>query len=246
MQRVSILSSAMVLYVLLKLWSCGAESVDQSRLFLKFLHLGRKLMQNFKKSGWSLLVSLAIFSPQALHADPVLVFDEATGDSGANSNQSVGWQFDVLSPITVNGLGWFDEDGDGLALGHSVGLWDPSGTLIDSVFVLAGTAAPLDGQFRTASIPSIVLPVGTGYIVGGENFDSNPERLSSNVSQVLDARLRYIDATFSSIGTGFVRPASFSTAVSGFYGPSFSVVPEPTALALALLAFGFCPRRSRR
>lgn len=191
----------------------------------------------FRKPCWFLLLAITTLAVPVSHAIPVLSFDE-NRDRAQNSDQAVGWQFNVLSPITVNGLGWYDEDADGLVLGHDVAIWDPDGNLLTSIFVPAGTATPLDGQFRTASIPPITLATGAGYIVGGMNFNENTERLASNVNQVLDSRVEYVDATFADIGDGFVRPTSFSTATSGFYGPSFSLVPEPIGVVMAML--GVC------
>ena len=75
------------------------------------------------------LVGLAVGTAQRAEADLALTFDETTGSSGSNSNQSVGWQFDVLSSLNVTGLAWYDEGQDGLALAHTVGIWDPSGNL---------------------------------------------------------------------------------------------------------------------
>lgn len=190
------------------------------------------------------LVCIAVFafvaagSASQINADPVLTFNPSTGSSGTNNNQSVGWQFNVTSTITITGLGWYDDGGNGLATGHTVGIWNPAGALITSVFVPAGTVAALDGQFRTIFFAPIVLNVGSGYIVGGENFVTNPERLAFNVSQTLDPRIAYVDATFSALGSGFVRPTQFSTATTGFYGPSFSIagssaaIPEPATIML--------------
>lgn len=169
-------------------------------------------------------------------ATPVLTFDASTGSSGSNQGQSVGWQFDVLAPIVVTGLGWFDEGGDGLVIGHTVGIWAPDGTLLASVAVPSGVGAALDGQFRTVSIPSLALGVGAGYIVGGENFSANTERLAFNVVQAVNPNISFFDATFSDLGGGFQRPTQFSVADNGFYGPSFSVddapIPEPATLLL--------------
>lgn len=200
------------------------------------------------------LVSLFLFgSGQAAIAAPVLTFDEATGADGGNLDHSAGWQFDVLAPLAVVGLGWFDDGADGLSLAHTIGIWDPAGILLASVLVPAGTASPLDGQFRTVSLAPIILPVAAGYIVGGENFSSNPERLVcggggrnclSTLSQTVDSRIAFVDATFSPVGSGFQRPSTLSGAGQGFYGPSFSVVPEPAgALLVGMGLAGLAMRR---
>jgi hypothetical protein len=177
-----------------------------------------------KRTFTSLLLATLVSATSYVSATPIVTFDEGTGTSGANQNQSVGWQFNVLSSITVNGLSWFDQGANGLFMAHTVGIWDSSGTLLASVLVPAGTGAALDGQFRTVSISDLVLTPGNGYIVGGQNFSSNTERLAANVAQVVDSRISYVDATFSNLNGIFERPTQFSTATTGFYGPSFSVV----------------------
>jgi PEP-CTERM motif-containing protein len=58
------------------------------------------------------LVVVASDISQAI-ATPVLTFNETTGGSGANNDQSVGWQFNLVSPITVTDVGWFDEGRNG-------------------------------------------------------------------------------------------------------------------------------------
>jgi hypothetical protein len=195
---------------------------------------------------------LAVQIGIAANADQVLSFNEGTGSGGANQNQSVGWQFDVLAPITVTGLGWFDENADGLGAGHTVGIWDSAGNLLTSTAVPSGVGAAVDGQFRTVGITALVLPIGTGYIVGGENFSNSGDRLAFNVSQTVDSRINFVDATFSNIGSGFARPTNFSSATTGFYGPSFAVkpsaVPEPSSLLLFVsgaAGLGFIQRKRR-
>jgi PEP-CTERM motif len=188
-------------------------------------------------------------APVAAASAPAITFNEATGVSGANQNQTVGWQFDVLTPVVVSGLGWFDQGANGLGTAHTVGIWAPNGTLLTSVLVPAGTGAPLDGQYRIADIPDILLPVGTGYIIGGENFSSSDDRLVANALQVVDPRIHFVDATFSDVGSGFVRPTSFSIADTGFEGPMATLVPEPTTVLLigtGLVALGAHARRSRK
>ena len=53
-------------------------------------------------------------------ATPVLTFNEATGGRGSNSDQSVGWEFNVVTSITVTDLGWFDEERNGLSVAHTL------------------------------------------------------------------------------------------------------------------------------
>jgi LPXTG-motif cell wall-anchored protein len=200
------------------------------------------------------VATLAILAVSATPAPaaPILSFDPASGVSANNQAQSVGWRFTVETPVTVTGLGWYAPNGGPLALSHRVGLWDPSGALLTSVVVPIGTAAPFDGLFRTADVTPLVLSPGVDYVVGGENFFGNPDRLATNVTQTVDPRITYGHPTFSLIGSGFTRPDMDSGATTGFYGPSFSAAPapEPSTLTLAGLGtlglLGYVWRRRKR
>ncbi len=156
--------------------------------------------------------------------ESALIFDNFTGTVGGVNNQCVGWQFDVVAEVTVIGLSWADLEGDGLVRDHPVGIWDPAGTLLASIRIPAGTSAPLMDQFRWVEITPITLQPGVGYIVGGETFSLPNDPFRWNVaSQTTHPSIVFFDATFSAIGSGLVRPASFSSAVNGFYGPSFVI-----------------------
>jgi hypothetical protein len=176
----------------------------------------------------------------------VITFNPATGGTAANGDQTVGWQFNVLSPLTVTGLDWYDSTGTGLNTAHTVGIWSPAGSLLTSTLIPAGAAAPLDGMFRFESIAPVNLPAGNGYIVGGQNFAASTDLLACGsggtcdglLAQAVDPRLEFVNATFSNIGGGFTEPTFFSLAHEGFYGPSFSAAPVPEPSPMVLLAIG--------
>ena len=151
-------------------------------------------------------------------------FTPGSGLCGTNQGQSVGWKFNVNTPTTVCAMSWFDDGQDGLQLAHEIGIWSPAGTLIANTHVTipAGTAAPLDGIWRTVAIPPTLLPAGNGYIVGGFN-GSHTECLSFNVTQTPNANLSYVSATFSLLNGIFEIPTNISAATNGFYGCGFQI-----------------------
>jgi hypothetical protein len=166
--------------------------------------------------------------------EPVLTFDQNTGRNVGNGPFSIGWTFDVLEPLTVTGLGWYNQGGDGLEAAHMVGIWGPGPdyALLQSVTVPAGTAASMSGPFRNVPIPQITLAPGKGYTVGGQTATGLVERIVggdtpfSTVSQSVDFRVTFV-APVTTVGDpSFTRP-SFRLGDWGFYGPSFSVVPAP-------------------
>jgi hypothetical protein len=194
---------------------------------------------------FNFLTALALCHGPIVATAGVITFDETTGGSGVNNNQSVGWQFNVLSPITVLSLEWYDPSRTGLSTAHTVGVWSPIGDLLTSALIPAGAVGVLDDMFRGVQVSAISLPIGNGYIIGGENFANNSDRLAcggallcdGSLVQFVDPRLSFVNATFSSIGSGFTRPTSFSVSHEGFYGPSFSTtqVPEPSSFGMLVI-----------
>lgn len=70
----------------------------------------------------------------------------------------------------VNWLGYYDQNGDGLANSHLITLWDNSTqTIIGSATVPAGTAAPLLNGYRWVQLSSpITLNYGSYYVIGAQ------------------------------------------------------------------------------
>jgi hypothetical protein len=183
-----------------------------------------------------LVASIAFINGGVLSAAsiPALTFNEAGGGFGSNLNQNVGWRFDVLSPTYVTGLGWFDQNHDGLGTSHEVGIWDANGALLTSTIVPSSTAARLDIQYRVSDISPLLLSVGTGYVVGGLNTEQSGDRLVANVSFTIDPRLAFSHPTFSTFTSTLLEPTNNSVAFAGFFGPIFEIdsVPEPSPFVL--------------
>ena len=119
------------------------------------------------------LLATLIASASFLYAGTLGV---TTSNDGVNVNTgtwTLGYSFLVNSPITVTGLGVFDENSDGLNVSHDVGLWDASGNLLASTTVAAGTVDPLNGFYRMAAISGVSLTAGNVYYVGSVNGIDN-------------------------------------------------------------------------
>jgi len=183
------------------------------------------------------------------------------GGTGARNNHTgtVGIQFTVgATDRRVTALGFEDSGGDGLTTAHDVGLWDNSGTLLDSVNVPAGTVAPLIDAWRYVDLASpITLTAGETYRIGGRVVSGDGD----GWSDMGGAAGFTLDADFSSSGFGdvfssgdFSDPTQNGTLNDLRWGPGnalFAPVPEPASamLLIAGLLFaspGLLRRRRRR
>ena len=164
-----------------------------------------------------------------------------------------GYVFDVTSPVSVAGLSFYDNGGDGLNFSHAVGLWNSSSKLLASRTIDSGTVDPLDpsGKFRYKLLDSILsLPVATGYRVAGF-YDTNNTDLAirqvtsittaSGISYVTGAYIPSVALSFPTTNESAGALLGGSFVLSGNAPP----LPEPGTLALLLLgsAIGFAKRR---
>jgi hypothetical protein len=164
---------------------------------------------------------------------------------------TVGYEFNVLNPITLTGLAvWFvNPTGDPME-NHLVGVWAFNGTT--STLLASGTVTandPLIGSanfhYITLSNP-VVLPVAAGYRVGAQSgfvdtykfdgsafYGSDPAftgfTVGSGIAFVQDAWIE---------GSGLNFPDQ-TTGMIGYFGGNIlftpggeTPVPEPTSLLL--------------
>jgi hypothetical protein len=170
----------------------------------------------------------------------------------------------------VNWLGYYDQNGDGLANSHVVTLWDNGNqSIIATATVPAGTAAPLLNGYRWVQLASTVtLNYGSYYVIGAQTdgVDLWGDLIANNSPDNGNNGQITWEPQYVQLGSGweFTRAGRYDSA--GNYpmeppnqsgsdaiypvanlGYNLSVVPEPTTLSLIGLAAGalLMIRRSR-
>lgn len=163
-------------------------------------------------------------------------------NSGANifhdeANWTVGYEFKVgTSPLLVSALGVWDQDNDGLAVSHQVGIWATNGTLVANLTISGGT---LVGQYRYAPLgAAVLLTANENYRIGSLTMNDGWHVSTANPA----------DVGFSTPNVNFVQRITNFSPVFGFptFGdagvnsawdfPNFQydvfVIPEPSTSLL--------------
>ena len=181
-----------------------------------------------------------------------LTFNEAHGDG------MVGWTFDLLQPITVSQVGWYDDSGNGLSRSFQVGLWFGSTQLLGDptagILIPGGTQATLSGHYRVVDLPTPLDLQPGGYVLAGLDSATTPDVIKF-VGNAFFQNPSYI-ASGVDIETptaGYINPPGFQLPTSFFLLPGlelgpmlFTPVPEPgTALLFATGVVGLAVRRRR-
>lgn len=175
----------------------------------------------------------------------------SVNSTGATSTR--GYSFNVTNAggINVTHLSIFDQDANGLAEAHDVGIWDSSGNLLASTTISAGTASALDstGKFRTEAISPVFLSAGSDYAVGGlfELGSGDFQAVFLN-GQTMGAGITFGESRFINNGlSSLTFPTSTLGGISGMIGGSFSYepVPEPPTITVLALAAVTTLRRRR-
>jgi hypothetical protein len=148
-----------------------------------------------------------------------------------------GFDFKPGVDLSVTALGWYDQNGDGLAHDHPVGIFQTDTMALVAPAATVNSASTLDStaDFRFEAVNPFTLSAGTTYTLAGygegPNFDPyvvNPVGGIDFAPQVQFTRLR------TSVATGLEFPTtagSIGLVQNVFLGPNFeftaSSVPTP-------------------
>lgn len=170
------------------------------------------------------------------------------------TDQTIGWQFEALSDITVTQLGFWAPNNQ-LSQDHQVGIWTNSGTLLTSATVL--TNSPLSDGFQYVSIAPLNLSAGQIYDIGAEVSSPFSDFYLTDATSVSTApEVQFLGAAVNASSGGFSVPDIVTSGAEGRFGPNFQFdaqvqpVPEPTAtpglLAFGIMGAGFMLKRKQQ
>jgi len=168
----------------------------------------------------------------------------------SNNAWSLGWSFNVLTPISVSALGMYDDNADGFVDGsHDVGIWDGLGNLLGSATVTS--TSRLNGFFRMIDVSPFLLGVGTDYRIASTTGRDN--YTWATVGKTVDPNIEFIGDAYEESAT-LAYPSIGPRGEDGWYGANFEsaavVVPEPATFALmaplVLVIGGVMRRRAKR
>ena len=177
------------------------------------------------------------FLCSAVTSTATTLISSAGGDGPVGFNDTVGFSFTIgSSPLSVTQLGVWDSGNDGLDNSNQVGLWNNTGTLLASVTILSGSAAPLVDGFRYSALGlPVTLSADTTYVLGAfsaifENrtTGATPPTFSSDATLV-GSRRNDSQGNFSYPD---ISHGSFPN--QAIVGPNmqYGVVPEPSSALL--------------
>jgi hypothetical protein len=176
----------------------------------------------------------------------------STGFAHIDGEFTVGWSFELASPVTVYALGVFANDFAPLIESHGIAIWR-NGTIVAEATVEGGGSPfnTLVEQFRYQPLDTPVTLAAGDYAIGAfyaimEGKDDDFVVFSAE-NFVTIPRLTYKKALYTQ-ADGLAEPVTPGVETIAYFAPNFLVTPEPSSLMLgstaALGLIGFqCVRR---
>ncbi len=198
------------------------------------------ILSNISRSLHRVVVRLVIVIATFAVAVPAraqMLFNDSVGFANILSD-TVGYSFTVNNqPLSAHRLGVYDYLGDGLSTMNIVGLWREGGTLLASAILPSGKSAPLESGFRWFDLSTpVLLDANTTYRLGSQAFQEMHS--SGFVTGPISPDITLVGAVRNNQQLNFTYPGSAPFSGQAIVGPNmaYSVVPEPSTLALVVAA----------
>jgi hypothetical protein len=196
------------------------------------------------KPVWWAIGALSAFAlvPGVASADSPAVTLTTPGEFYDSADYTIGFEFTVSSPQSIEALGVYDDGGAALPTNASVGLWNSSGDLLASATVPA-SGGVLIGDFRYSNISAFSLTPGTDYIVGaylGGSGVATSLGTGQGGTGSYSPLITVVEDQFITSSTLSFPSSTDGHAGGVWLGANFelaSAVPEPSTWALMLLGF---------
>lgn len=190
----------------------------------------------------ALLAVTSAFAPLATASKLALDVNSTPYGRFVCSGCTMGWTFNVTSPVSVTALGLFDHASNGLADDHEVGLWNASNTLLSSVtvtnagFVVSSGVTGIRGRWIFMDVADITLPVGQ-YVIGAFYPTGGDGSLMASpltlASEITFGQNRYKP------GSSLELPDFTSQGIDpSYFGPNLLIDPVPEPASFVLVAAG--------
>jgi hypothetical protein len=173
---------------------------------------------------------------------PVFTISDTKGDPHINGQFTLGWSFHTNAQVVVDKLGVFDDSQDGLISSHMVGIFDKDGGLVPDAetSIAGGDRVPLINQFRYQALARpVTLAAGQDYTIGALYTVEDGTKDDFRVTNAKDFKIipqLTFGKTLYAAGDILMAPDTEQNTSPGFFGPNFTVAPEPSSLTLLSLA----------
>jgi len=186
----------------------------------------------------TLIALLLVLTPQVATAELILDVGPGGIPLFAGGAVTAGWEFTVVSPITIAGMGIFDFQSDGIGASQDVGLWNSDGSMLLASTTITNASSTRasngDGQWLFEAITPLTL--GPGTYVLGSTFDPLEPTAQFNTAFTTIPEITYVQARIDNGGNpNLTFPGDpFS---SGVFGPTLVLgqavpIPEPASIAI--------------
>jgi hypothetical protein len=183
------------------------------------------------------LLVLVLQVPVSQAGSLVLDIFENPANTGSAGPQSLGWQFQVNTPIFVDGLAFWDHTD---TQSHDVGIYnDTTQVLLVSTTILPSDPVSGTGPWRVHSISPFLLTPGV-YDIAAETGSDN-YTFGASITTVPE--ITFLRDAYAFGASTLMFPSGFSGGgLQAWFGPSFTatdaVVGAPESGLFALMGTG--------